>query len=636
MKEYEVYEFLKSYGIKTPQYKIFDIDKKLFFNKFPAVLKILSKKVVHKSDVGGIRVGIDSNEELQQARNEMVLSLQKNGIFLDSEDKFIVQETVRGEEFYIGGVYDDIFEEVLLFGKGGTLIEIEKDVCYIDTASEESEILKSFNTTKISKIFPNFRGKEYKIEYVLEVIKKFQKLFLKEDITEFDINPLIYTDNGFIAVDARMRFGKPDKKRKKVRKYDIFQNKKIAIFGATDKKEKVGYAIAKNSLKSSCDIYFVNPRLKSLFDKKVYTSVEELPNIDTAIIAIPSHLVLELVMKLAKKRVQNIIIISAGFKESGNKELEEKIKKVADDFGLNVIGPNCLGIYDASKNLNLTFATDNILAGDIALISQSGAVLSALLDKAYSHSIGFSHILSLGNMVDFDFTDAVRNLQNKNECKFINIYAEGLQDGKEFLKAIRESKKTVFIYKTGKSAEAKRAAFSHTGNISGDYEMLKSLCYAAGAVIKDDIEELVFSPKFQNFDEVLIITNAGGPGTILTDIVTQSGKKLYNLKKHEIEMLNKVLPDTWSKNNPVDIIGDATSDRYQKTLEILYNEKLLIFVVVTPQYMTDSLNIAKIVAGYKNIVPVFFGEENFKDVFEYFKKDGILYFNDLENIKNIL
>ncbi len=215
MKEYEVYKFLESYDIKTPEYKIYDIDKKLFFHKFPAVLKILSKKVVHKSDVGGIRVGIDSNEELQDARDKMVISLQKNGIFLDSEDKFIVQETIKGEEFYIGGVYDEIFEEVLLFGKGGTLIEIEKDVCYIDTESDDNEILKSFKTTKISKIFPKFRGKEYKIEYVLDVIKKFQKLFLKEDIAEFDINPLIYTDKGFIAVDIRIKCGKPYKKKEK-------------------------------------------------------------------------------------------------------------------------------------------------------------------------------------------------------------------------------------------------------------------------------------------------------------------------------------------------------------------------------------------------------------------------------------
>ena len=636
MREYEVYELLQKYEIQTPKYAIFELNQPLYFEHFPAVLKIASDKVVHKSDVGGVRVGIDSVEELEDARNQVMDNLQRHGIFLDIHDRFIVEEQLRGEEFYIGGIYDEIFAEVLLFGKGGTLIEIEKDICYIDSDADANEILRSFKTTKIAKIFPTFRGKEYRIEDVIDTVQKFQKLFKSEDIAEFDVNPLLYTDRGFVAVDARLKKGKKPMQRAKKRQYDLFDNKSVAIFGATNKKEKVGYALAKNALTSQAKVYFVNPHLETLFNQKVYKSIDELPPIDTAVIAIPSKYVVKLVEKLAEKGVKNIIIISAGFKEAGNSEAENELSDLASKYSLNIVGPNCLGIYNADKNLNLTFAKSAIKPGNIGLISQSGAVLTALMDKASAHAIGFSHIISLGNMADFDFAAAIEELNQKDNCSYINIYAEGLRNGKRYLEAIRSAKKPVAIFKAGKTKEAKKAAFSHTGNISGDYEMLVGLSYAAGAIIKNDIDELIFAAKFASFKEVLIITNAGGPGTILTDIVVEHGKKLYELSDEELKRLDEVLPPAWSRNNPVDIIGDATAKRYQEALQILYKPNLLTFVIVTPQFMTDGLAIAKVIAKYENVVPIFFGEESFEKAFAYFKEQGTLYFNDLENIANIL
>ncbi len=635
MRESELYQLLERYGIKVPKYKVFDIDQEFFFDHFPCVLKIDSPKVVHKSDVGGVRVGIYSNEELQEAKHEILDNLQRHGIFLELGDKFIVEEEVHGEEFYIGGLFDPIFEEVLLFGKGGVLIEVEKDICYIDSEATAQEIVKSFKTTKVSKLFPQFRGKEYKMEYVVDVVQKFQKLFTTEPIVEFDVNPLIYTDEGFVAVDVRMKQGQKRRFEDRKRSGDIFHNDRIAIFGATDNPKKVGYALAKNALASKATIYFVNPRLNELFGQRVYHDIEELPAIDTAVIAIPAKYVLGTVERLGQKGVKNIVVISAGFKESGNKEAEEELARLAKQYDLNILGPNCLGLYNSQKELNLTFAADTILPGSIALVSQSGAVLAALIDKAASYSIGFSHILSMGNMADFDFGDAVHALQDKPQCKSINVYAEGLRHGKKFLRHIRQSTKPIFIYKAGKTEAAKKAAFSHTGNISGSYEMLVGLCHSVGATIKKDIDELIFAPAFEEYNEVLIITNAGGPGTILTDIVVQNGKKMYQLTQEEMERLDQVLPPTWSKNNPVDIIGDATSERYKAALDILYKPKLLIFILVTPQFMTDGINIAKLV-DRPNLVPVFFGNESFKEVFDYFQQHHILYFNDLENVANIL
>ncbi len=634
MLEYEVYELLNKYGIKTPRYAVYDNYMPIFFEHFPAVLKIASPKVVHKSDVGGVRTGIHSNEELEIAREEMIAHLQKQGVFLDNNDRFIVEEEVKGEEFYIGGIYDEIFDEVLLFGKGGTLLEIERDVCYIDTHADSKEILRSFKTTKISKIFPKFRGKSYRLEDVVDVVQKFQKLFCSEKIAEFDVNPLIYTQDGFVAVDARLKPGAKSRKPYR-KKRGLFHNEVVAIFGATDKPEKVGYAIAKNALNTKAKVYFVNPRLDELFGRKVYHDLEELPPIDTAVIAIPAKYVVELVERLAKRGVKNIIIISAGFKEAGNEEAEEKIAQIATEYELNVVGPNCLGIYNGDKELNLTFAADIIQKGELGIVSQSGAVLTALIDKAAIYSIGFSHILSLGNMADYNFANAIEELDSQPSCQSIAIYAEGVKNGKAFLQAIRTCSKPLYLYKAGKTEQARKAAFSHTGNLSGSYEMMVGLAYAAGAKVKKDIDSLIFSQRFSD-RPILILTNAGGPGTILTDIVVGAGRKLYQLSDEDIAALGAHLPPTWSCNNPVDIIGDATSERYEAALEILAKKDLLILAIVTPQFMTDSLQIATIFLKYPNLVPIFFGGAAFKEVFEFYQKERVLYFDDLENIENIL
>ncbi len=336
---------------------------------------------------------------------------------------------------------------------------------------------------------------------------------------------------------------------------------------------------------------------------------------------------------MACKGCKNFIIISAGFKEIGNIEAEKKLKELAIKYDLNIVGPNCLGIYNADKELNLTFAKSSIYKGDIGLISQSGAVLTAIMDKAAQNKIGFSHIISMGNMADFNFANAINELNNQENCKTISIYAEGIQYGKEFLKAIRNSKKEILIFKAGKSKAAKKAAFSHTGNLAGDFEMFKILSENAGAVFKNSIESLIYSPEYKA-KEVIIVTNAGGPGTILTDLVSQYAK-IKELDKKTIEKLNKVLPPTWSHNNPIDVIGDATDERYKAALETVKNLGDIIFVIITPQYMTDALSIVKILNNDKYI-PILLGKESFLDAINYLENQNRLYFTSLEEAAKIL
>jgi len=622
---------IQKYNIPTPKEKRVKINETLSFDSFPCVLKI--DLPLHKSDIGAVITDIQNNDELNKAKDIILKNLKNHNIEIDENTEFLIQEEIKGIELIVGGKFDEIFEEVLICGSGGTLVEIEKDVTYIDTNSDEKEILKAIKKTKISKIFPEFRGKKYNLDAVIDVIKKLQIMFNNENILEFDINPLIVNEKGAYAVDVRIKEGVKNKKTFYSKKHSIFENENIAIFGATDKEEKVGYAIAKNSLNSKANIYFVNPRLDTLFGKKVYHSVDELPKIDTSVIAIPTKYVLDTVENMAKKGCKNFVVISAGFKEIGNIEAEKKLKELAIKYDLNIIGPNCLGIYNSQKELNLTFAKSSVYKGDIGLISQSGAVLAAIMDKAAQLKIGFSHIISMGNMADFNFANAINELNNQNLCKTISIYAEGIQYGKEYLKAIRNSKKEIFIFKAGKSKAAKKAAFSHTGNLAGNFEMFKILSENAGAVFKNSIESLIFSPKFKA-KEVIIVTNAGGPGTILTDLVSKYAH-IKELDKEIIEKLNKVLPPTWSHNNPIDVIGDATDERYKAALEIVKDLADIIFVIVTPQYMTDALSIVKILDNNKYI-PILLGKESFLDAINYLESQNRLYFTSLEETSKIL
>ncbi len=619
---------IEKYQIPTPKQKKVKIDEEISFDTFPCVLKV--DLPIHKSDIGAVITNIQNNVELKKAKEIILNNLKKHNI---KAEYLLIQEQIEGIELILGGKFDEIFEEVLLFGTGGTLVEIIKDITYIDTKANEEEIKKAILKTKISKIFPAFRGKKYNLDALIDVIKKTQKMFENEDLLEFDINPLIINEKGCFAVDVRIKDGIKNKKTFIPKIHSLFENKNVAIIGASEKPQKVGFAIAKNSLNSKANIYFVNPHLDELFGKKVYHSIDELPEIDTAVIAIPTKFVIETVEKLAKKNVKNIIVISAGFKEAGNKEGELKLKEIADKYDINLIGPNCLGIYNGDMELNLTFGKSSIKKGEIGIISQSGAVLTALLDKAAFFDIGFSHIISMGNMADFNFAHAINELNNQPSCKIISIYAEGLQFGKEFLKAIRHSKKPVLLFKAGKSKAAKKAAFSHTGNLAGDYEMIMTLSEIAGAKIKPSVESLIFAPKFENINEAVIVTNAGGPGTILTDIISKY-KKIKPIDEY-LDKLNEILPSTWSHNNPVDIIGDATSKRYKAALEILKNEKL-IFVIITPQFMTDSVEITKVLTQYKNVIPIFLGKESFKEAINLLEEKKLLYFTTLEGILRIL
>lgn len=644
MVESELYLLLEQSGFQIPKFRRFNLDEPVNLDFYPIALKIESPAVIHKSDVGAVAVAISNNDEAAVAKTNILNNLARHNILLDNaKDGFIATEMIQGEELFVGVVDDPIFGKTILFGKGGVLLELYRDVCYIDIHADRAEIERALRTTKISALFTGYRGSHFSIDIAVDFIQKVQ-LFLSNHptIQECDFNPVILNEKGMSIVDARIQYRDtlPIASGVKRSRNNFFDNRTVAVIGASLDPYKVGYAIARNALSFRGTLYLVNAKGGIFEGHTLYTSIDDIKDtIDTAIITIPASHVIETIEHLIPKGVRNVIIVSAGFKEIGDTQSEQHLFELAQQYNLNIIGPNCLGYYESTRSLNLTFGSSNVKAGSLALIAQSGAVLSSLMDKAAQQGIGFSHILSAGNMSDLDFADIIAMLDHSPQCEAISIYAEGIREGKALLEAIRRCTKPIRIYKAGKSPQARKAAFSHTGNLSGDYPMFKALMESVGVKTVDSIEALLHHSSV-NISRIAIITNAGGPGTILTDYIIDKGAILATLSDQAIADLDLLLPSNWSRNNPIDIIGDARSERFELTLNYIdaLEDIDMIYLLITPQMMTDTLNIVKLLElpRSKPIYPILLGGVMMHEAAEYLYMRNIPYFTTLQEASAFL
>lgn len=625
MLESEIYEWLKKEGIRCPAYHLFALNENPHVDFYPVALKIQSPKVVHKSEVGAVVTDLKNPEELKQAAATILSNLETHGIVPDEADKLIAVEMCKGIELFFGLVTDPVFEKVIVFGAGGIFVELFKDVCFIDSEAGEEEIKRAIGQTKISALFTTgFRGMKYDITPVVELIRKLQKI----DASELDLNPVMLTPKGLTVVDARVKTETIVPHSKELRSCpEVFRPVKVAIIGASQNPEKVGHAVAENACPCSPDVYPVNPHLDELFGRKVYKSIAELPAVDTAVLAVPPASVKQVILDLVPKGVKNVVIITAGFKEAGQDE--SFLSDLAKAHHLNIIGPNCVGVV--ANSINMTFATSDVNSGPVNIISQSGAILAELMDKGALDGIGFENIISAGNMADIDIADLVCSYQGSNP---LNLYVEGVANGKNLLRAVRSSKVPVRVFKAGKSKAAQKAAFSHTGNLSGNYRMFESLMKSAGAGFLSDINGLLFP---YHFERILVVTNAGGPGTVMSDLISD---KLFELSPAQLEELNTILPWNWSKNNPVDIIGEATPERYLATLKMVDGFGAdAIYVIVTPQIMTDVKNIADIFVSNKfktPVLPILLGGELAETAKALLHQHKVIFFSELSEAASFL
>ncbi len=423
----------------------------------------------------------------------------------------------------------------------------------------------------------------------------------------------------------------------------LFNPKTVAIIGATNEKGRVGHDIMRNIIGSGFEgtIYPINPKRRSILSVRAYPSISSTPDkIDLAIIATPAKTVPKIVEDCGKAGVTGIVIISSGFDEIGKegKVMSNNILKTAEEYGMRIIGPNCLGFIKPSINLNASFANKMALHGKIAFISQSGALCTAVLDWANNHNVGFSHFVSIGSMIDVSFHDLIDYFGNDPETTSILIYMESLKDARRFLSAARAFARTkpIIILKVGKSSEGAKAAMSHTGSLTGNDDVFEAAFKRAGIVRVNSIGELfdcaqtlAMQPR-PNGNRLAIITNAGGPGVIATDYLMGKGGQLAKLSEETLKSLNEFLPSSWSKGNPVDVLGDAPSERYSKAVELCLADKGVdgALVILTPQSMTNSLGVARNLVAIKNkhgktLLTSWMGEEDVQEGREILKKNNI-------------
>jgi len=406
---------------------------------------------------------------------------------------------------------------------------------------------------------------------------------------------------------------------------NFFQPKSVAVIGASREPGKVGYVVVDNLVRYGYEgeIYPINPKADEILSLKAYPSVRDVEGeIDLAVVVVPAKFVLQIIEDCGAKKIDSVIIISAGFKESGSEgsALERQLAARTKELGMRVLGPNCLGLINTRSKLNASFAQGMCATGSIAFFSQSGALCTAVLDWAIRENLGFSKFISLGNKMDVSESDLLRALAADPDTSVILGYIEGVKDGAEFMKTARNTskKKPVIIMKSGGTAAGARAASSHTGTLAGSETAFTAAFRQCGVIRAENIESFfdqaiafAYQPLPKD-SRLAIVTNAGGPGIIAADVCERSNLTMASFEQNTIEKLRTQLPPTAALYNPVDVIGDAKADRYRVALEAVESDPGVdaILLILTPQAMTEPDETAGAVveiAGRKPIVANFMG-----------------------------
>ena len=393
----------------------------------------------------------------------------------------------------------------------------------------------------------------------------------------------------------------------------IFRPETVAVVGATERPGSVGRTIMWNLVSSPFGgtVFPVNSRRPNVLGIKAYPSVSEVPaRVDLAVIVAPAPAVPDIIGECVEAGVAGAIIISAGFRETGPEgvELERRVLEEARRSRMRIIGPNCLGVMRPPTGFNATFAGAIARPGNVALLSQSGALLTAILDQSFMENVGFSALVSVGSMMDVTWGDVIYYLGDDPETKSIVVYMESIGNARSFLSAAREvaMTKPIIVIKAGRTEAAGKAAASHTGSLTGSDEVLDAAFSRSGVLRVDEISELFGMAEVLGKQprprgpRLTILTNAGGPAVLATDALIGNGGELAEISEETMKALNDFLPAPWSHGNPVDVLGDADAERYAKTLQTAAGdpESDGLLVVLTPQDMTDPTATAEGLAPY--------------------------------------
>ncbi len=556
---------------------------------FPAVMKIVSADILHKTEAGGVVVGVKNPAEASQAFEEIMRNARAYKGDAKIDGVLIQQMLTGGLEVIVGALSDPSFGKVVAFGLGGVLVEVLKDVTFRLAPATEQDAMAMLESIAAAQILRGVRGgAAVDRDALARIIVAVSRLVTDfPEIRELDLNPVFAAPDGATAADVRVLLDfTPPPQRYRPSQQEILQAMNrimrpnaVAVIGASPEEGKIGNSVMKNLINGGYQgqIYPIHPKAAEILGKQVYKSVTEVPGpIDVAVFAIPAPLVAGALRECGAKKIPGAVLIPSGFAETGNVELQDEIVRVGRECNVRLMGPNIYGFYYTPKNLCATFCTPYDVKGQAALSSQSGGVGMAIVGFSRTTKMGVSAIVGLGNKADLDEDDLLTFFEQDPHTQVIAMHVEDLKDGRSFAEvASRVSrKKPVIVLKAGRTAMGARAARSHTAALAGNDRIYDDVLRQCGVVramaLKDMLElarclPILPTPKGEN---IVIITGAGGSGVLLSDACVDNGLKLMAMPSDLDAAFRKFIPPFGAAGNPVDITGGEPPTTYRNTIAL--------------------------------------------------------------------
>jgi acetyl coenzyme A synthetase (ADP forming)-like protein len=582
-----------AYGIATPGEGLAaDVDQAVrLADRFdgPVVLKIVSPDILHKSEAGGVVVGLESAADVRAAFHRIVTSAKAYAPDARIEGVQVQQMLPPGQEVIVGAVTNPTFGKVVAFGLGGILVEVLKDVTFRLAPVDADEAASMLDSIKAAEILRGVRGAPPVDRWALaEQIRRVSRLVTDfPEIAEVDLNPVIATPEGALAADIRIILAehapveRPKYSREEIltAMNRLMKPRAVAVIGASNEEGKIGSSVMRNLVDGGFtgDIYPVNPKADDIHGRKAYRSVLDIPGeVDVAVFAIPAKFVAAALREVGRKGIPTAVLIPSGFAETGEQALQDEVVAVGREFGIRLLGPNIYGYYSTWQDLCATFCTPYDVKGPVALSSQSGGIGMAILGFARTTGTGVSAIVGLGNKSDVDEDDLLTYFAEDEHTTCIAMHLEDLKDGRAFVEAARETvkKKPVIVLKAGRTSAGARAAGSHTGALAGDDKVYDDILRQAGVIrapgLKDMLEyarSLPVLPTPQG-DNVVIITGAGGSGVLLSDACVDNGLTLMDIPQDLNDAFMRYIPPFGAAGNPIDITGGEPPSTYEATIRL--------------------------------------------------------------------
>ncbi|WP_328625407.1 acetate--CoA ligase family protein [Streptomyces sp. NBC_00353] len=650
-----------AYGIAVPGEELAqDVDEAVAFADRlggPVVLKIVSPDVLHKTDAGGVVVGVEGGVQVRAAFQRIIENVRAYAPDARIDGVQVQQLVPPGQEVIVGAVTDPTFGKVVAFGLGGVLVEVFKDITFRLAPVSADEALSMLDSIGAAEILRGVRGAAPVDRWALaEQIRRVSQLVTDfPEIAEVDLNPVIAAPDGAVAADIRILLSTETVKPRRTYPREeilasmrrLMEPRSVAVIGASNEQGKIGNSVMRNLIDGgfSGEIHPVNPRADDILGRKAYKSVTDVPGeVDVAVFAIPAKFVASALEEVGRKGIPNAVLIPSGFAETGEQALQDEIVAIGEQYGVRLLGPNIYGYYSTWQDLCATFCTPYDVKGGVALTSQSGGIGMAILGFARSTKTGVSAIVGLGNKSDIDEDDLLTWFGEDPNTKCIAMHLEDLKDGRAFVEAARATvpKKPIVVLKAGRTSAGAKAAGSHTGALAGDDAVYDDILRQAGVIrapgLNDMLEYARALPVLPTpkGDNVVIITGAGGSGVLLSDAIVDNGLSLMEIPPDLDTAFKAFIPPFGAAGNPIDITGGEPPSTYEATIRLGMEDPRIHALVlgywhtiVTPPMVFAELT-ARVVAEFrergikKPVVASLAGDTEVEEACQYLFEHGVV------------